>query len=69
MNPQKSPTRAAHDEPVDQDVHKGAVEGDRPDDTQQGNRNAPGVDENGMPDDPVAIAEDVVGANEDKSQG
>jgi hypothetical protein len=53
----------------DQDVHKGAVEGDRPGDEQVGNPNAPGVNDEGMPNDPVAIAEDVVGANEDESQG
>jgi len=53
----------------DPDVHKGAVEGDRPSDEQPGNPNGPGVNEEGMPDDPVATAEDVVGANEDESQG
>jgi hypothetical protein len=53
----------------DPDVHKGAIEGDRPTDEQIGNPNGDGVDENGMPDDPVAIAEDAIGANEDKSQG
>ena len=53
----------------DPDVHKGAIEGDRPTDEQQFNPNGDGVDENGMPDDPVAIAEDVIGANEDESQG
>ena len=53
----------------DQDVHKGAVEGDRPSDEQIGNPNGPGVNAEGLPDDPVATAEDVVGANEDESQG
>jgi hypothetical protein len=53
----------------DPDVHKGAVEGDRPSDEQSGNPNGPGVNEEGLPDDPVATAEDVVGANEDESQG
>jgi len=53
----------------DQDVHKGAVEGDRPGDEQIGNPNGTGVNDEGMPDDPVATAEDVVGANEDESQG
>jgi hypothetical protein len=53
----------------DQDVHKGAVEGDRPSDEQIGNPNGTGVNDEGMPDDPVATAEDVVGANEDESQG
>jgi hypothetical protein len=53
----------------DPDVHKGAVEGDKPTDEQIGNANGPGVNEDGMPDDPVATAEDAVGANEDESQG
>jgi len=53
----------------DQDVHKGAVEGDRPSDEQLGNPNGPGVNDEGLPDDPVATAEDAVGANEDESQG
>ena len=53
----------------DQDVHKGAVEGDRPGDEQIGNPNGPGVNEDGLPDDPIATAEDAEGANEDESQG
>jgi len=53
----------------DPDVHKGAIEGDRPDDEQIGNPNAPGVDDEGLPDDPIAQAEDEIGANEDESQG
>jgi hypothetical protein len=53
----------------DPDVHKGAVEGDRPSDEQIGNPNGDGVDENGLPDDPVAIAEDAEGANADETQG
>jgi hypothetical protein len=55
-----------HDDP---DVHKGAIEGDRPTDEQVGNPNGDGLNEEGMPDDPVAIAEDAIGANEDESQG
>ena len=56
-------------EPTDPD-NKGAVEGDRPTDTQQGNDNADGaLDGNGMPKDRVAIAEDVIGANVDETQG
>ena len=55
--------------PNDPDNKKGAVEGDRPTDQQHYNPNAPGLDENGLPDDRVAIAEDVVGANADKTQG
>jgi len=53
----------------DQDIHKGAIEGDRPTDEQQGNPHGQGVDANGLPDDPVAVAEDREGANADKSQG
>ena len=53
----------------DPDVHKGAIEGDKPTDEQIGNPNGDGVDENGMPDDPVAIAEDAEGANADETQG
>jgi hypothetical protein len=51
-------------------AHKGAVEGDGPNDRdQQGNPHGPGVDDQGVPDDPVACAEDAIGANEDNSQG
>jgi hypothetical protein len=53
----------------DPDEQKGPVEGNREMDGGQGNPNAPGLDEAGMPNDPVAIAQDVVGANEDESQG
>jgi len=53
----------------DPDEHKGATEGDLPADGSKGNRNAPALDENGMPNDPVKVTEDVVGANEDKTQG
>ena len=62
------PSRAAqpHDDP---DGQKGAIEGDRPTDEQIGNPNGDGVDDQGLPDDPIAIAEDVEGANEDESQG
>jgi hypothetical protein len=51
---------------IDSDLKKGAVEGP-PD--GQGNQNAPGLDENGLPNDEVAIAQDVLGANEDETQG
>ena len=54
-----------HDE-SDADFHKGAVEGP-PD--GQGNSNAPGLDEQGLPNDEVAIAQDVLGANVDETQG
>jgi hypothetical protein len=50
--------------------HLGAVEGDRPTDVpNQGNRNAPALDENGLPNDPIAICEDVIGANVDQTEG
>jgi hypothetical protein len=53
----------------DPDLHKGAIEGDRPDDEQYGNPNGDGLDDEGLPDDPVATAEDEIGANVDKTQG
>jgi hypothetical protein len=61
----------ATDKPVtpDEDDHIGAVEGDKATDVQQGNRNAPALNEEGMPNDPVAICEDVIGANVDGSEG
>jgi hypothetical protein len=58
-------TQHSHRE-IDSDLQKGAVEGG-PD--SQGNANAPGLDENGLPNDEVAIAQDVLGANEDETQG
>jgi hypothetical protein len=51
---------------TDQDLKKGAIE-DGPD--TLGNPNAPALDESGWPNDPVAIAEDVLGANEDETTG
>jgi hypothetical protein len=53
----------------DQDVHKGAIEGDRPTDVQFGNANAPALDDEGLPSDDVKIAEDALGANEDETEG
>jgi hypothetical protein len=53
----------------DPDVHKGAIEGDRPGDEQLGNPHGEGLDENGLPNDPVAVAEDALGAIEDGTQG
>ena len=55
--------------PTDPDGRKGATEGDRPEDEQTGNPNGDGINSEGMPDDPVATAEDRIGANEDESQG
>jgi hypothetical protein len=51
------------------DDHIGAVEGDRPSDKQQGNENATALNEHGLPANPVAICEDVIGANVDGSEG
>jgi hypothetical protein len=53
----------------DPDAQKGAVEGDQPDQPQNANPHGPGVNDQGLPNDPVGIAEDVLGANEDESQG
>ena len=52
----------------DPDVHKGAVEGDRPGDTQHSNRNAPRLNKQGLPSDPVAIAAEQVGVNVDDKE-
>jgi hypothetical protein len=49
----------------DADVHKGAMEDGRPCATT----NAPGLDDDGLPNDDTAIAEDAVGARVDGSQG
>jgi len=49
----------------DQDIHKGAMEDERPSPTT----NAPGLDDDGLPNDETAIAEDAIGAREDGSQG
>lgn len=51
---------------ADNDAHKGAKEEDRPGPERSSH---PGLDSNGLPNDPTAIAQDKVGANEDKSQG
>jgi hypothetical protein len=64
------PAPTALPKPTDPDRDKGAVEGDRPADKQQGNENAQGaLDSNGLPKDRLAIAEDVIGANADQTQG
>jgi hypothetical protein len=62
-------TRPRDPQQQDQDIHKGAIEGDRPTDEQQGNPHGDGVNDQGWPDDPIATAEDELGANEDDSQG
>ena len=48
----------------DPDSHKGAVEGDRPDDQQQFNRQGAGIGADGLPDNPLAQAEDEIGGPE-----
>ena len=53
----------------DPDLHKGAIEGDRPTDEQIGNPHGNGVNDEGLPNDPIAVAEDMEGANEDGTQG
>jgi hypothetical protein len=53
----------------DPDLEKGAREGPPNDDQTQGNRNAPALNEDGLPNDEIAIAEDVLGANEDDRAG
>ena len=51
----------------DSDLEKGAIEG-APD--GMANENAEGaLDESGLPQDEVAIAQDVIGANVDETQG
>jgi hypothetical protein len=53
----------------DNDIHKGAIEGDRPGDEQQGNPHGTGIDDEGLPDDPIATSQDKIGANEDGTEG
>src|SRR6185503_14198705 len=50
----------------DSDLQKGAIEGS-PD--GQGNNSGTGLDDQGWPNDEVAIAQDVIGANEDDTTG
>ena len=49
----------------DHDVHKGATEDER----QSATTNAPGLDDDGLPNDELGIAEHALGAREDGSQG
>ena len=62
-------TTPANTQQDDQDIHKGAIEGDRPADEQNTSTKSGGVDKNGLPNDPTATAQDKNGANADKSQG
>ena len=52
--------------PRDHDIHKGAMEEDRPGPDRPA---APGLDQNGLPNDATAIAQDALGAIVDESQG
>ena len=55
---------------IDEDEHIGAVEGDRPSDQpNQGNPNGPGINSEGLPNDPVGTAQDRIGANLDETEG
>ena len=51
---------------ADHDAHKGATEDDRSGPERSSH---PGLDQNGMPDDAIAIAQDRLGARDDQSQG
>ena len=53
----------------DQFAQKGTLEGDHLTDVQQGNRHGAALDDDGLPCDEVAIAEDVIGAEADDTQG
>jgi len=50
---------------TDRDLHKGAKD-DRPGPERSSH---PGLDQNGMPNDAIAIAQDRLGARDDQSQG
>ena len=58
--------RKEADDQDDNDIHKGAKEDDRPGPERSSH---PGLDDNGLPNDPVAIAQDKEGATVDESQG
>ena len=61
-----TPGKPPHDDP---DGGLGAVEGEKPSDPQRGNINAPGIDDQGRPNDPVKTGEDRIGANTDETEG
>ena len=52
----------------DPDLHKGAVESDRRDEERQADRDDPALTPDGLPADPVAIAQNRLGANVDDSE-
>ena len=53
---------------IDPAGHKGTIQGDRPDEVHHGNASVPALDGNGLPANPIAIAEDRIGANVDDSE-
>jgi hypothetical protein len=59
-------TNTATPRVADNDIHKGAKEEERPGPKRSSH---PGLDKNGLPNDPVAIAQDALGAKADQSQG
>ena len=68
--PERECINSMHHDRAESDEHLGAVEGDRPSDQpQQGNPNAPALNDEGLPNDPAAIAQDVIGANVDETEG
>ena len=50
-------------------AHQGAIESDRPSQETNVDDRPEGVDHNGLPNDPVATAQDKEGANADGTQG
>src|SRR5512141_2207783 len=52
----------------DPDARYGAIESGQPGQSHEGNPNAPALDASGWPNDPVAIAQDRIGANEDETE-
>jgi hypothetical protein len=62
-------TQKEHVPGHDSDEHMGAVEGDTATDPQKGNAHAQAIDDQGRPKDKNAECEDVIGANEDGTEG
>jgi len=50
-------------------AHQGAIESDRPSQETNVDDRPEGVDSNGLPNDPVATAQDRIGAHNDNSEG
>jgi len=64
--PRREKTPTAAPSGADQDSQKGATEEHRP---GPGRSRHPGLDEDGLPNDSVAIGQDREGANADESAG